>query len=61
MKTIFDVVDENKDSIANEALIQAEREFLTNDYDQQEVEEILGNDGFSGMKFKDDDGNWKII
>lgn len=63
-KSIFQAVESaNKDGIAIEALIQAEHEFLLGDFDTEDIKEALGidDDEFTGMCFKDDDGNWKTI
>jgi hypothetical protein len=62
IKNIFNAVDSaSKDGIAIEALIQAEIQFMNNDYDKKELVEALGHDdGFIKMAYKDDDGYWRV-
>lgn len=60
---IFDAVERaNPNGIAIEALIQAEMEYMSADYDAQEVYDILNPDsnGFTKMAYKDDEGYWRV-
>lgn len=61
MKTrrgIFQATDSvDRSSIAHEAMIQAETQFMENDFDRED----LGEDrGFSAMAYKDDDGYYRV-
>jgi hypothetical protein len=61
-KNIFNAVDSaDKHGIAVEALIQAEQQFMSGDFDDSELKEALGEDeGFTQMAYKDDDGWWRV-
>lgn len=63
-KDIFNAIDSaDKDGIAIEALMQAELQFLSGDYDQQELEDALKEcerPDFSEMAYKDDFGFWRV-
>ena len=57
-KSIFQAVEQaDPHGIAVEALIQAETQFMTNDFDSTELED---DDGFAQMAYKDDDGFWRV-
>jgi hypothetical protein len=63
-KSIFQAVDNSpKDGIAIEALIQAEDQFMRNDFSKEDLNEIkktLNTEGFDKMAYKDDDGYWRV-
>lgn len=57
-RNIFNAVDSaDKHGIAVEALIQAEQQFMSGDFDASELNE---DEGFTQMAYKDDDGWWRV-
>lgn len=59
---VFNAIGFHNGDGAKEAAYQAERQFIENDFDKNELKESLSqsDNDFNEMAYKDDDGFWRI-